>query len=32
MLSLWPDQPEFMVLFMVFNLQTGPYFIFELGG
>ena len=26
---LWSDQPEFMAVFMVFNLWIGPRFIFE---
>ena len=26
----WFDQSEFMALFMVFNLLSGPGFIFEL--
>jgi len=26
---LWPDQSEFMALFMAFNLWIGPGFIFE---
>ena len=30
MLCLWSGQSEFMALFMVFNLQIGPGFIFEL--
>jgi hypothetical protein len=28
-LCLWPDQSEFMALFMVFNVWVGPGFIFE---
>jgi hypothetical protein len=26
---LWPDQFEFMVVFMVFNLSIGPGFTFD---
>ena len=29
MLSLWSDQSEFMLVFMVFNFWIGPGFSFE---